>query len=276
MSGTELSEVLEVTETPSRPWWGHYPLAEGDNGLFWQIGPLSLQARRWRQEWRLAWREGRDPLDTALSFSGLSELDETGCSVARFAFRESGRGLTLRPRLADRPVVVRPDTPLYIPPREETIIYVSTSAWVQVLVDDGGGALTEIPSYRPSDSWFGLNTREGELCYASRSLARLRLEEIVQRPHRVVSPVTIRNRAGDALLIERLSVPVPILPLYASAEHQLWTQPMAMERSVDGKQGTLKLEEMRLPDGMEVTKVGEARQLPEKQGLFRALESLFA
>lgn len=276
MSVEELNEVLEATEEQTRPWWGRYDLQDGQRGLHWRIGPLHLQARRWRQEWRLAWREGEDPLDTALDHGVLDELDETDCSVARFAFGDSSRGLALRPRLADRPVVVRPDIPLYVPPGEETVIYVSTSVWVEVMNAEETVTLTEIPSYRPSDSWFGLNTREGELCYASRSLARLRLDEVVQRPHRVVSPVTVRNQAVDALLIERLSVPVPLLPLYASKQNQLWTQPMVMERSSDGKQGALKLEEMRLPDGLEVARISPARKEPPKQGLFRTLESLFA
>ncbi|MEA5445327.1 hypothetical protein VCB98_05805 [Gammaproteobacteria bacterium AB-CW1] len=276
MSAEELTAIMDVSETHTRPWWGRYDLPEGQNGFRWKIGPLHLQARRWRQEWRLAWREGKDPLDANLEFLDLDEIDESDCKLARFAFRESERGLTLRPRLADRPVVVRPDTPLFIPPGEETIIYVSTSVWIEVLTLGESTPLCEIPSYRPSDSWFGSNTREGELCYATRSLARLRLDEVVQRPHRVVSPVTVRNQAEDALLIERLSVPVPLLPVYASNTHQLWTQPMVMERSADGKQGALKLEEMQLPSGMEATRVSEARQLPEKQGLFRTLESLFA
>ncbi|MDQ2070776.1 hypothetical protein [Natronospira bacteriovora] len=276
MSAEELSEVLEATEAPARPWWGRYDLDEGQTGMQWRIGPLQLQARRWRQEWRLAWREGEDPLSTTLEHGPLDELDEEGHTVARYAFSDSSRGLYLKPRLADRPVVVRPDIPLYVPGGEETVIYVSTSIWVQVMNAEETATLTEIPSYRPSDSWFGPNTREGELCYASRSLARLRLDEVIQRPHRVVSPVTVRNKAEDALLIERLSVPVPLLPLYASRQNQLWTQPMVMERSADGKQGALKLEEMQLPAGLEVTRISEARQEPPKHGLLRALESLFA
>lgn len=263
----------------SRPWWGDYPLSKDRTGLRWQIGPLHLQARWWPQEWRLAWHHDGDPLDTAVDYQDNGEIEEVkGQVVGRYALSKAPRTLRLMPRVADRSVVVRPDIPLYLPPSEETVIYVSTSVWIQVEAVEGDGSrvvpLNEMPGYRPSDSFFGSNTREGDVCYASRSLARLRMEDVVQRPHRVLTPVTVRNKGEDALLIERISVPLPLLTLYASANQQLWTQPLTMERGKEGKEGALKLEEMQLPESMQVKKLSEPRETPDKQGLFRALDRL--
>jgi len=261
----------------SRPWWGDYALPEGTNGMHWRIGPLHLQARWWPQEWRLAWYHEDDPLDTAVNHSYMDEIEEVpDMSLARYALGKAPRRIRLTPRVADRSVVVRPDSPLYVPPGEETVIYVSTSVWVQIeAVDDQRIIpLGERPGYRPSDSFFGSNTREGEVCYASRSLARLRMEDVVQRPHRVLTPVTVRNKGEDELLIERINVPLPLLTLYASNTQQLWTQPLTMERGGDGREAALKLEEMRLPASMQVTRLSEPREMPGKQGLFRALDRL--
>lgn len=271
---TELQDVLGIDEPGGLDWWGSFALEVGFDVLAWRIGPLSLQARHWPQEWRLAWRHSGDPQDTAQAFARAAELDETDCRVARFGLRAAGRSLELRPRLADRSVVVRPDTQLFIPPGEECLIYVSTPAWVEVATE-GGATLTEVPTHRPSDSWFGANTRDGELCYASTTLARLRIEDVVRRPHRIVSPVTVRNRAADPLQLERISVPVRLLPLYVTARHQLWTQPLVMERAADGKQGALKLEELKLPAELEPQRIAEARQTAGRQGLLHTLDRLF-
>ncbi|MCP1726798.1 hypothetical protein J2T60_000763 [Natronospira proteinivora] len=263
--------------TKTRPWWGDYPMDPEQRGMSWHIGPLRLQARWWPQEWRLAWHYGDDPLDTSVEHAGLDDIEAfPDMTLARYALGKAPSCLRLVPRVADRSVVVRPDIPLYVPPGEETVIHVSTSVWVQVQAVEGEKvvALGEMPGYRPSDSFFGANTREGDVCYASRSLARLRMEDVVQRPHRVLTPVTVRNKGEDSLLIERINVPLPILTLYASANHQLWTQPLTLERGRDGKEGALKLEEMRLPASMQVRVLSEPREVPDKQGLFRALDRL--
>jgi len=263
----------------SRPWWGDYLLPEGRNGMRWQIGPLHLQARWWPQEWRLAWHHDGDPLETAVEYRPMDEIEEAvGMTTSRYAVSRAPRQLRLLPRVADRSVVVRPDIPLYLPSGEETVIYVSTSVWIQLAtVDEQSNRtviLNEMPGYRPSDSFFGANTREGDVCYASRSLARLRMEDVIQRPHRVLTPLTVRNKGEDSLLIERLSVPLPLLTLYASGNQQLWTQPLTMERGNDGKDGALKLEEMQLPESMQVKKLSDPRETPDKQGLLRALDRL--
>lgn len=263
----------------SRPWWGDYSLPEGHHGMAWRIGPLHLLARRWGREWRLAWRNEDDALDATLAFDSLPDVDDSDCTVERYAFRETGRGLRLVPRVADRSVVVRPDIPLYIPAGESAEVFVSTSVWVEIHALDEAGVcgkvLTALPAYRPSDSWFGPNTREGDLCYASRSLARLQLEDVVQRPHRILSPVTIWNRGEDHLLIERLNVPLPMLAVHASDRGQLWTQPVVIERGKAGGYGTLKLDEIRLPEELKLEKLSEPREIQGRQGLFRALDRLF-
>ena len=56
------------------------------------------------------------------------------------------------------------------------MIYVSTPLWVRVDVHDPPQFLQEIPVIRPSDTWFGPSTREGELGYAGRTHGRLNFE----------------------------------------------------------------------------------------------------
>jgi hypothetical protein len=256
-------------------WWGRFEVAA--NGTrSWRIGPLQLFAHRSRQEWRLSWTEVGDPLDTTVATDEVEQRpDDEGMKVARFAFRQTGDALELAPRLADRPVVVWPDTPLYVPAGEEAVLYVSTTLWIDVRTADTGKQLLELPAYRPSDTWFGPSPRSGELCYASRSLARLRFEDVVQRPHRAVSPVTVRIRAQDSFLIERLSVPVRLLPLYLADNGQFWTPPLVMERNVDGRQVALRFEEFSLPPGLKATRVSEPREQPDKNVLLKAFDRLF-
>lgn len=66
---------------------------------------------------------------------------------------------------------------------------------------------------RPSDTWFGPTTSEGEPCYASKTVCRLRVEDVPLRPHRCLTKVTLRNRADDSLSLDRLKLPVNALAL---------------------------------------------------------------
>ena len=94
---------------------------------------------------------------------------------------------------------------------------------------------------RPSDTWFGPSTLEGELCYESKTAVRFNLDNVPRRPHRAISVVRIRNRTDTQLSLERLKIPLPNLSLFGTEDGQLWTESITLERDEDGENATVKL-----------------------------------
>ncbi len=211
-------------------WWGEFD-TPADQWCNWQIGPLSLWARPSDGEWRVAWFSEPDRLLDRLAIATPAE-GEPGedFDTTRYAVSGTAPGLRLTPRLADLPVVVRPETPLAIPPGQNTVLYVGTSVWVRLeSLGQGEPRLTDIPVFRPSDTWFGSNTRIGELCYASRTKARTRIDLLGRVPHRAVTPVELTNNGADTLHILQLRIPVPALGLF-EADQRLWTDGIRFTR----------------------------------------------
>lgn len=257
-------------------WWGEFTLPADSMGR-WHLGPLQLWVQRLSGELRIAWRSDeklmRPEPEVALPLP--IESPPTGVSTSRFNFSDSARALRLVPALADRSVVVRPELPLFIPGGESTTLFMSTPVWVQIFVGDGPEPLLEIPTLRPSDTWFGPNTRIGELCYASRTLAHSRIQDVLPRPHRAVTPVRIRNHATSTLAVERLSVPVPLLTLSANASGHFWTQSVTLERRLRSDSANLQLGDMTLPGNMALQSVCGPRQIEDQRTMLRALSRFF-
>jgi hypothetical protein len=213
-------------------WWGSYNLSLNRWGR-WRIGPLSLYARPKDHEWHIAFRQHPDPLDSSLQLEAGtdSEPDPDTYEFLRYAVDCPDNKLELEPRLGDRPFIVTPEQPLFLLAGQKSLLYVSTIVWIQVKIGDGSGnALLDMPTIRRSDTWFGANTREGELCYATKTSARTELEAIQARPHRAVTPVEIRNEGTGMLPIEQLRVPVPALSLYTDCDDRLWTDAVCFVR----------------------------------------------
>jgi hypothetical protein len=82
---------------------------------------------------------------------------------------------------------------------------------------------------------------DGELCYNTKTQARLRLSEIPLRHHRAITPIRIRNKADDALSVQRVRLPVKYLSLYATSEGYLWTEIITLERMKGDDQATLEV-----------------------------------
>ncbi len=213
-------------------WWGKYQLTP-ERWAHWRIGPLSLYGRRLDGNWHLAYRQHSDPLDDALEIKmqADSEPDPDTYIYSRYAADDSGSELELSPRLGDRPFIVSPEQPLYVLAGETSVLYVSTVLWVQVEVaNEADKVLLDIPSIRRSDTWFGSNTREGELCYATKTSARTNLNTLQPRPHRSITPVEIRNHGTGILPVEQLRVPVTALSLYTDPDNRLWTDAVCFVR----------------------------------------------
>jgi hypothetical protein len=203
----------------------------------WRIGPLELWAARCEREWRLGHITGDDTLDTRVEVEAPAAASEPpkGATVLRFGYREPPETIRLTPVLADRPVVVSPESPLLVPPGQDLVLYLSTPLWVQVTIGSSPAALLDQPTHRPTDTWFGSSTMAGELCYGSRTAARLNIDNVPVRPYRAVTIAEIGNRAKTPLTVEKLRIPTPNMSVYATAEGQLWTETVSFERQEEGE-----------------------------------------
>ena len=171
--------------------------------------------------------------------------------------------------------MVRPTSPLHLPAGEKATLFISTPVWLQIKTDSPAKTLRELGVIRPSDTWFGSNTREGELCYAARTPADLDFSAIQRQPHRAISKVEVDNKANSTLLIDRLSLPVVYLPLYAAQDNLLWTPDVSLQREEDGDFAALKIGTSAPSNAKTAKKITDPREVPDKGILVRAFQALF-
>lgn len=265
------SNESNMQHANGRTWWGSFHL-EHNAALRWRIGPLSLWLRRLPREWQLAQRRDHGPINEQELEAGVPESEWARVAelpFERFVFRQTRASIVLTPALADRPLVTRPMMPFHLSSGEEVTVYVSSPLWVRITTE--GVLLKELATQRPSDTWFGPSTRVGELCYASATHCRLNLDELPWRSHRAVTPLLIRNRDRQSLLVERLNLPVGYLSLFADEQGALWTQTVTIKR----EQGNDVLDVSAAPPAQSAQLLCKPRSEPEKGGVIRALTSLF-
>ncbi len=235
---TERTEPDRPEPPPSkaRRWWSECRLDPG-TGMRLTLGPLVLFLFRLEGEWHLGHENAPedDPEPEVWAIEPLTELPVRPPNLSRFVSGEGGRKVRLLPRVPDRSLVARPSVPLHVLPGERVTVYVSFPVWVDVTVGSQRLSLAELPVRRLSDTWFGSSTLHGELAYALKTQARVRLDEVPRRVYRALTPVVVRNEGSDVLLIDRMNLPVPYLSIYAARGGALWTESVTMVRRESGQ-----------------------------------------
>lgn len=265
-----------MTETKEQ-WWGAFELDMGEAAL-WEIGPLHAAVQRNPHEWLVAQKtveEDKDKLDWRFYRSETPLRAMEFETLSRFVFESEPQQLVALPALADRPVVSRPFTPFAVPGGQKTTIYVSTPLWFMLTGGSPAQTLFETPVYRPSDTWFGLSTQVGELCYASRTYGRLNLDNLADYAHRAITKVHIHNDAEEALLVERLNLPVPYLSIFQMSDSALYTESVTMVQTRGTSLTEFTIEGGPMPDsGGPAQLLAPPRQVPLAGMLIRAFSTL--
>ena len=259
-----------------KPWWGDQKLGLNETG-FWQIGPFRFWLNREKRQWRFSGQPNNQDLEsneTRQIIPSALPIPEEAVHVQRLAFNQTHQKLRLMPLLADRSVVVRPSQPVSLPPKQKIVLYFSSPLWLQVEVDEPLVELAQIPLQRPSDTWFGPNTREGELCYSLRTSARMNRNFVPHQPHRVLTEVNVVNLADSILPIDIIQVPLPAMSLYAAASGQLWTQVLTLERRDKGDHAELKLGKNPPEHAVSPRKIASPRERTPRTNLIRAFGGL--
>ena len=217
----------------SRRWWGTYQLEAGQS-RFWRVGNVVICVDRFSNEWHIAsCPVGKvDDLPEEDTTEDHFALPPGEMNFKTFTFRTQAE-IALKPVLADRPLASKLERPLYIPGGEEILLYVSSPVWVRVETGVTKITLEEIPTFVLSDTWFGTDTLEGQLCYAGHTYCSPHLKEVPSGPDRIISPMLIKNHSRKILLLEKISVPLPFLSVYSDSDNFLWTEQLYVYREGD-------------------------------------------
>jgi len=267
--------MANVEQRRQLQWWGTHDIARGQS-CYWRIGPLQLWIHREEHELFIAYERGYDPLDHSLSVE-VPTLSKEGpeATVNRYVLRPLEGSLELVPALANRPLVVNPAQPFFLPANHEATLFISSPLWFQVRAGNPSKRLQDEPTFRPSDTWFGSSKRVGELCYATKTSARMLLEQVPILAHRAVSAVRVRNRAASELQLNQIRLPMPNLSLFSSPDGRLWTEALIFDRDVAGGAAAVRLEKGPPAEAGETTLLTEPRYHNEGGFLFEAFGGLF-
>lgn len=240
-----------------------------------ELGPLALELGHGQGEWSLAVVREPEKEESARRAGIRVDRGSPGMVEERFVHDDSKHRVMITPVLADRPVVFRPRQPVFLLSGQEITLYLSTPVHLRIQVGDPPVLLRELHVLRQSDTWFGPSTREGELCYSARTHARHSLAEVPRRAHRAITPLKIRNQAPAPLPLEKISLPVPMLSLYGTADGGLWTQRVVLVREDVSDLATVRVDSA-LPDaGQPLTRISPPRREPGRGGVVRAFSLLF-
>lgn len=211
-------------------WSQPFPLPSGAAAAL-SLGPLRLHVCHLDGEWQLRSRWEADQIAEPQLDVEAPAFDPS-TSARRFGFSAPPERARFAPALADRPVIIRPEEPFTLLPGESVRAYVSTPLWVQVFaLGQRPRLLCELPSQRPSDTWFGPSPREGVLCYASSTRLRLRVAGAPPAANRAITPVVLENAWTDPMELARVRLPVRHLSLFTGAEGRLWTERVTLRRA---------------------------------------------
>ncbi len=266
-----------MTDNKGTKWWGSFDF-QTDAARCWRIANLELWVHRLPKEWRIGFRETShsDIEKNSFAINGGDKIPDEFLNPERYLVSKTRDTLLVRPALAPRPVVVRPDSPLHIPGGISVSLFVSTPVWMQFCVDEQAAPLRELAIVRPSDTWFGSNTMEGELCYSARSRGTLDANSISYKPHRAVTQIHIRNLAQETLVLDRISLPVGLLALYADSQERLCTQDISLTREDDAEFARVDIEDNPPDQAKHGSRITAPRDTADKGILLRAFQSIFS
>ncbi|MEJ2742223.1 MAG: hypothetical protein P8176_07000 [Gammaproteobacteria bacterium] len=240
-------------DVPAVKWWGDVKLALGET-LQKTLGEVGFYVQRQEREWLISrWME----TDLCVDRKSTREKNAAKREDVRFVISSADTTLSLSPALADRSVVSRPVVPVTLLPRASGDFYVSTPLWISITSGTRKIKLMDFPTIRPSDTWFGPNTRMGELCYMSRTDAFASLDCLPVQADRVITPVRIINESNESLNVSHIKLAVPHLSVFSDTKMRLWT-----ERAVLVNKGDTSLFEFRVDKTQHLTDACERLSEP--------------
>ncbi|MDF7806550.1 hypothetical protein P4E94_03805 [Pontiellaceae bacterium B12219] len=185
-----------------------------------ELGALRAWIHRGKHDWHIAHTIGMEDAN-GCHISVTNGLFDPDRDWMRWILDEKTDQLQLKPQLPDRPLIVRPEMPMCLMPRETALLFIGIPVWLGITFGAKREQAVDIPTSVLSNSWFGSFT-DGELCYAIKTWARQNQADLLPNNSRVVFPLEVRNASSEKLKFERLCIRPQNLNIY-QGNTRLWT-----------------------------------------------------
>jgi hypothetical protein len=182
------------------------------------VGPLHVWIKE--REGDLLVKCDRDPERDSKRIELLTDPQPDEKGWKRLGSWEEVEKFSIKPCFPSRAVVVRPEFTYTLLPSERVQFFMGVPLSLSICRPNGEALFVE-PVTVLSNTWFG-TAMEGELCFAMRTLARRKHEQLDFDPWRVVCPVRVRNQSKEMISFERLCLRVQYLSIYRDAHRGLW------------------------------------------------------
>lgn len=261
VAGSDEVDTDTVHEGATLKWWGELDFSEQQQ-MAWRFGSLYLRLSRAEHEWSLEYHRPQHQHEHQQDWQYLPADEDfpQPLSHERYMFNQTTQRFFLLPRLADRSIVIKPVRPIYIPAGQQAMLFISTPLWICGMAELGQPALFDFPVIRPKDTWFGASKMTGQLCYATPVDGSTELELLHPRAFRAVTPMQIINNTHQQMRLERINVPVPLLPLlHSETTGRLWTSQIEVVQEFVDRPPRLRIDSRTPPMAGEVSFVQPAR-----------------
>lgn len=237
----------------------------------------TLYIQRQPQQWQLSRMPREHPqcaLNPELEIRHQATVPAGAEIIQRWTSGEQESTLRIVPAMADKNLVVRLGQAMMIPSGRRPKFYLSLPLMYQLYIGNGKQPFYEFFIEKLPLTWFGSNTRRGELCYQFFSDVEHEVDSGVRVPHRAMLELRLCNRDGDHLSLDKINLPAQYLPVYRVDGKSFWTTALTItnEKLTDelslhyGKTVPCRHEVLQL--------ISEPRLRSEARTILRALEAI--
>ena len=199
--------------------WSKISIEQG-NTYYWKLGLKGIYLQKRNKEWFFSLKDLQELAKDLICGEQTSPVDNAEWLTF---VGDSGNTVQPLPAFPDRPIVVKPKTPLKVLPEKDVLLFIEIPLYIQFYSNTGKieNLIFECCSQELSSTWFG-ELDDGILVYSLPLEISTAFEKSKHTSHNITCPVRLTNDSSMALDVQRFLLRGEYLNIYRH-EKELWS-----------------------------------------------------
>ncbi len=239
-----------------------------------KFGKLRFHCTRLASEWQIS--QSWEDEDFISAEFAIDFVVPSSVPTFRYIVGSTKDFISIIPRLPKTSIVVHPTSPILVPKGTDVTFYISSTLWLDIEMSSGKSKCNhEVPLQIDSETWFGDNKYEGELCCSSTTHARMNFNALPKHFGRSVTALNLKNKSGKTIQVDRLNVPIPFLSLFQNENNYSFTNDVFVELEGDNEDVDISIKRLHSALFGNTHKVSDPRKSQLKGAFKKAVNTFF-